>query len=933
MKSRFALIVLTASCSLSTLAAAQTAPSTTSSANPQAEANDPAAVDPTAQVDGARPATTAGVDPVEEPGDIIVTGVRASLQRAADIKRRSDVISDTISAEDIGKFPDANVADALQRVTGVQISRNSGGEGRFVSIRGLGSQFNVTTFNGRVLATDNAGRDFSFDVLPAEALASATVYKSPSASLVDGSIGGLVELTTIDPLARPGFHFNGNAGGLYDESTKKVTPRFGGAISDTFADNTLGVFVGGYYYKREWRSDTFESFARSTETITANGDGCFGCAGIGRAVFPGIVSYQVKNGPRERISLVGGVQWQPNDRVKTKIDAFFSHYDTPENNVSYNINFYSNDGWARFRNSTFTDFPGPGENKYLLTQFTDDNIPVELGTDTKVRKVNTWQVGWNTVYDVLDDFTAKLDVAYSKSSRPNRGGDFYTVAGVTGATYNYQLTDAAPNVTCTLAGGRSCYDLTNNDINLHFLQQSGEATKDEAFSSRVDFEYKPGSLGSFETLVKYGGFYSNRKKTRDVYQSPNACGYCGFTDNLGTLGVTAVVPFPYGNGYRSGTIGANNMWPTLSASKLFEAAIKSRGQAFFDQNIAATYLPRASSFVDEDQYGGYVQAGFKNDRFDLNAGVRYVETRDSVKGATQQLLTLTPIPNSTNYTAVYSDVVPVTGYNKYGNWLPSANATWRIRDNLQLRAAASKAVTRPTFSQLGLDVNYEVNSPPPRVGQNGNPQLKAIRADSADLSLEWYGRQGSSASIAGFYKKIDGFITTGTFDTTIAGLPGQITLPINGDTAKLGGVEAAFQHVFPMGLGGQVNYTFVTNTAKITVPGGETVKRGLDGVSKHTVNVSGFYEKGPISARLSYNYRSKFIDAALGGPVSTPSTTAASGFLDFSGSYKITPKYSVYLDVSNITKEDFHRYASNELATLFYEQYSRRFEFGVRASF
>lgn len=941
MKSLYALVALATGCSLSSLAMAQAVPesqASTSAANPQARDNDPAAVDPAAP---GTPVTstvapTVGNDDVDggaQAGDIVVTGVRASLQRAADIKRRSDVISDTISAEDIGKFPDANVADALQRVTGVQISRNTGGEGRFVSIRGLGSQFNVTTFNGRVLATDNAGRDFSFDVLPSEALASATVYKSPSASLVDGSIGGLVELTTIDPLIRPGFHFAGNMGGLYDESTKRVTPRFGGAVSDTFADNTIGVFFGGFYYKRLWRSDTFDSFGGSTETIDANGNGCSSCTGVGRAAFPGIVSYQVKNGPRERISLVGGVQWQPNDRLKTKIDAFFSHYDTPENNVSYNINFYSNDGWARFRDTTVADWAGPGRNKYLLTGFTLDNIPVELGTDTKVRKVNTWQVGWNTVYEVLDDFTAKFDVAYSKSSRPNRGGDFFTVAGVTGATYNYQLTDKAPTLSCTLTDGRSCYDITNNDINLHFLQQGGEATRDEAFSSRVDFEYKPGALGDFDTMIKYGGFYSNRKKSRDQYLSPNPCAYCGFTDNLGTLGVTAVVPFPYGSGYRSGTIGTNNMWPALDANQLFAAAVKARGQAYFDQNIAATYLPRASSFVNEDQYGGYVQVGFKNEAFDLNAGVRYVETRDSVRGSSQQLLTLTPIPNSTNYTPTYSPIVPVTGYNKYGNWLPSLNATWHIQDNLQLRAAASKALTRPTFSQLGLDVTYEVNSPPPRVSQNGNPQLRAIRADSLDLSLEWYGRQGSSASLAGFYKKIDGFITTGRFDTVIAGLPGQVTLPINGDTARLGGIEAAFQHVFPMGLGGQVNYTFVANSARITIPGGETVDRGLDGVSKHTVNVSTFYEKGPISARLSYAYRSKFIDSALGGPATTPVTTTASGFLDFSGSYKLNQAVSLYLDVFNITKEDFQRYALDQRETLSYERYSRRFEFGVRASF
>lgn len=914
MRSISFLALLAAGCSVASIASAQEVVAQAAT-TPQATESDPAAVDPAA---------------AEE---IVVTGVRASIERAARIKRNANVISDSISAEDIGKFPDANVADALQRITGVQISRNSGGEGRFVSIRGLGSQFNLTTFNGRVLATDNAGRDFSYDVLPAEALGSATVFKTPTAATVDGSIGGLVELTTIDPLSRPGLHASGNIGGLYDEATGKVTPRIGATISNTFADNTLGVFLGGYYYKREWRSDTFESFARSTETIAANGNGCFGCAGIGRAAFPGIVSYQIKNGPRERMSVIGGVQWAPNDTLKTKVDAFYSYYDTPEDNVSYNINFYSNDGWARFRNSTVVPWAGPGENRYLLTKFDIDNIPVELGTDTKERTVKTWQVGWNTVWQPADDFKGTFDVAYSRSNRPNPGLDNYTVAGVTGASYTYQLTDRAPNVTCTLAGGRSCFDLTNDEIGLHFLERKGESTRDEAISTRADFDYRMGDFGGLTLNATYGAFYSNRKKTKDYYASPDACGYCGFGTTLGSVGVNAVVDFPYGEGYRSGTIGNDNRWPALSAQKLFEAAILARGQAYFDSTIAPVQQLRNSSFVEEDQYGGYLQLNAKSERFDANVGVRYVRTKDDVRGFTQQLLSLTPIPNSTNYTAVYSDVVPVSDDNSYGNWLPSANLTYRLRDNVQVRLAASKAITRPTFSQLGLDVNYEVNSPPPRVSQNGNPQLRAITADSADLSFEWYGNQGSSASFAVFLKKIDGFITSGTFDTIIAGLPGQVTLPINGDTANLKGIEFGVQHVFPFGFGASANYTFVDNIARLTLPDGTQVERELDGVAKHTVNTSVFYEKGPLSLRLSYNHRASFVDAALGGPVSTPSTTAASNFLDFSGSVKLNRFASLYVDVSNITKEDYHRYALDQRYPLFYEQFSRRFEFGLRGSF
>ncbi|PTQ12167.1 hypothetical protein CLG96_06320 [Sphingomonas oleivorans] len=932
MKMPVKLAIFAAGCSFGTLATAQTAAPPTAPREGATPQDERAA----SRADQAAPASDPASDE-PQPDEIIVTGVRASLQRAAELKRNAGVVSDSISAEDIGKFPDANIADALQRVTGVQIARNTGGEGRFVAIRGLGSQFNLTTFNGRVITTDGAGRDFSYDILPAEVLASATVYKSPSASLTDGSIGGLVELTTINPLARPGFHFSGNVGGLYDESTDKLTPRFGGAVSNSFADNSLGVFAGVYYYKRQWRSDTFESFARSTEVLQADGSGCrtpteFCGPGIGRAAFPGIMSYQVKNGPRKRWSLVGGVEWQPADSFRTKIDAFYSYYDTPEQAANYIVNFFANEAWARYENATYEDWPGPGQNKYFLTKFDVTNIPVEFGTDVKSRKVKTYQFGWNTAWDAFDDFTVKLDLAVSRSSRPNRGEDYYTVSGVTGGNYSFEATGRAPNVTCTLPDGRSCYSITNDEIALNLMEQKGELVKDDAFSSRLDFSYAPGSLGDLAVSIDYGGFYSSRKKRKEIYDSPNENAHGGFTTTLGSVGVVAVIPFPNGDGYRSGIVGIDNKWPAIDALRIFEAAIRANGQAYFDANTRATLVPRASSIVKEDQYGGYVQLNLKSNAIDANIGVRYVETNVDVTGSEQQLLSLTPIGNN-NFEPVFSPIQPVTGGNVYGNWLPSANVTWRIRDNLQLRAAASKAITRPTLSQLGLDVNYEVRSNPPLIGQNGDPKLRAIKSDSLDLSLEWYGGQGSSASLAGFYKSIDGFVAAGIFNTMIAGFPGTVIRPINGDTAELIGAEVAMQHVLPSGFGATANYTFADTRSRLTLLDGTEVERDLDGVSRHTFNLSGFYEKGAISARLSYAYRGKFVDCAICGPVNTTTTTAATGFVDFSASYKINRFISIYLDLSNLTEEDFHRYASDKRFAVFYERYARRAEFGVRGSF
>ncbi|MEI2456083.1 TonB-dependent receptor [Lysobacter firmicutimachus] len=871
--------------------------------------------------------------PTQEVTDldrIQVVGIRGSLERSSDRKRDEKSITDTISAEDVGKFPDANIADALQRVTGVQIGRTTGGEGRFVSIRGLNSQFNLTTFNGRVLATDNAGRDFSFDVMPAEVLNRVTVYKSPTASQPDGSIGGLVELSTFDPLSRPGRHFSGSVSALHDDASSSTTPRLGFIGSDTFRDNTVGVFGGLYYYKRKWRSDTFESFARSTETTDANGDGVRSDPADGRGAFPGIISYQVKTGDRERLSWVGGLTWRPNDRLKTTLDAFYSRYETPETNYSYNVNFYSNDGWGRFANATLAPWNGGGVNRHLITSFDLDDTPLEIGTDSKERSVDLYQVGWNTRFQATDKLAATFDLAYSVADRPNSGKDYFTVAGVNGGRYRYQAASPVPSVSCVLPDGRSCLDVSNDEIGLHFMEQKGESTRDEAISARADFDYVT-YLGDVMATLEGGLFYANREKDKKFFASPSGCGYCGFGDTLGEAGVRATTAFPDG-GYRAGLVGGRNRWPALDAAALFQAAVKLRGQEYFDSTIAAKLRERASSLIEEDQYGGYVQANFSGDRWDGNVGLRYVRTDMTSKGHSQELLALEPIPNSTNYRPTFSDVHPVSVDHNYDDWLPSANFTYRFNDNLQLRAAASRAITRPTFTQLGVDVNYEINSYPPRVTRNGNPELEAIRSDAFDLSLEWYGDEGAAASVALFHKRIDGFVTMGLFPETILGQTFQVTAPLNGDTAQLTGLEAAYQYMHSSGFGGQINYTYVDSTADVTVNGVRKTTT-LDGVSRNTLNLQAIYEKGPIAARLSYSYRDKYVSCAVCGPVNTPATTAASGFLDLSASYAFNDKVTGFLQVYNLTEEVQHTYALDERFTTFYEPFARRFELGVRVSF
>ncbi|MEO0974307.1 MAG: TonB-dependent receptor plug domain-containing protein, partial [Pseudomonadota bacterium] len=204
--------------------------------------------------------------------EVIVTGIRGSLERAVDIKENAGSIVDAISAEDIADFPDTNVAESLARITGVAITRTRGGEGQFVTVRGLGEEFNAVTYNGRLLATENNGREFSFDVIASELISGAEVYKSSEARLGDGSLGGRVNIRSAKPLSRPGFHATGSVSGQYEGLAESTGLRATGVVSNTWADDTFGIIASVSYQQRDARTDIAEStFLIPDVQVDANG--------------------------------------------------------------------------------------------------------------------------------------------------------------------------------------------------------------------------------------------------------------------------------------------------------------------------------------------------------------------------------------------------------------------------------------------------------------------------------------------------------------------------------------------------------------------------------------------------------------------------------------------------------------------------------------
>ncbi|MDG2515700.1 TonB-dependent receptor [Sphingobium yanoikuyae] len=908
------LAFLLSSCAIAPAALAQT----TSSQSPQG-------------VSEASPPSEDAVD------DIIVTGIRRSLSTANDVKRDAPYIVDAIAAEDLGKFPDQNVAESLQRITGVAITRTVGGEGQSVSVRGLGPQFNVTTVNGRVLATSNGGRDFSFDVLPSEVISGAQVYKTTMASLEEGSIGGTVNMSTARPLARPGFHAAFSAGGLYDEISESLTPQASGFISQTFADDTIGVLIGGAYTKRNIRSDFSSSISRGQVDFDANGDGAIAGDGSERFAFPNITAFGIRQTKRERIGATGALQWKPDDSLEMTLDGLYSYYSTPETTYQQNNNFTTNLG----------SLHNVGITNGAITSFDIDNVAYEVATNPTFRKVKTWQAGYNIKWRPTDRLSLTGDAAYSQASSDQGGKNRFYVAGIPGANIRYEAGSKIPTTVITLPsltpGGprRDASEFTPGEVSPSFAQVNGSDISDKVFQARLDGEWK--FDGGVLSSLTFGAEYVSRIKDNRAFDTANACAFCGFPFSFGQTGVDVLNSFP-GGSFMGGKAGDfPHVWPAVDVDKFLAAVQAAEGRlvnpstgqvypvGYTADQLRAVFLPRNSSKIDEKSYAGYVQANFETGALSGNVGVRVIHTELTSSGATQELLSLTPIPNTSNFNAVFSDVLPVSETGKYTKALPSLNLTYKLEENLLLRAAASKSIARPNINQLGVNVNYEVNSTPPSLTEAGNAALKPIRSTNLDASIEYYPTRSSILSLGVFYKDIKGFVSPVTVTETIAGYAMQVTRPVNGDDAYILGVEGNVSYLFDNGLGFQLNGTLNKSKADYssTLAGRVTT---LEGLSKYSFNAVALYEKHGISARLAYSYRRKYVSASI-GQASDPEYTDGQGFLDGSISYDLTPNYTVYVQGQNLLKEDVFTYSVDKYRPIYYERIARRVEFGVRARF
>jgi len=358
--------------------------------------------------------------------EIVVTGLRASLEKSLDIKKNATVVLDSINALELGRFPDADVADSLSHLPGITISRTTGGEGLKITVQGLGPSYNLITLNNRILATDDDGRQLAFDVLPAEIISGADVLKSAQASALEGSIGGTVNLRTASPFDNAGLHGGVHAEGDYNSMSHLHGSKFSAFVSNTNDDRTMGFLLGAVHSENNTRTDALNAFNQSTggpQTVPFGGlAGDPNVITLDQSASPCCITFGSIFDKKKRDAISGSFEWHPSEEFKLVADGLFTRLRDPQIGYNQSYFFASDINGARWSN--------PVVNNGQIIGVTSDTFQPEIVNNTTNRVVDTSLFGLTATWNPIDKLNFTGDVYRSKADRPAGGGDTFVTAGL-----------------------------------------------------------------------------------------------------------------------------------------------------------------------------------------------------------------------------------------------------------------------------------------------------------------------------------------------------------------------------------------------------------------------------------------------------------------------------------------------------------------------
>ena len=840
---------------------------------------------------------------------VTVSGIRGSLQKSLTQKRNADSHVEVITAEDIGKMPDKNVADSLSRVPGVTIGNAGATEGGFdeadrVSMRGTSPSLTQTMINGHGVASGDwfvldqsgtVGRSVSYTLLPSELVGSVVVHKSSQASLVEGGVAGSVDIITRKPLEfKKQFTAEATLGAVYADLPGKTDPQISALVNWKNEANTFGILVQAFSEERHLQRQGQEilgytQIAPGSKIALAHPD----LAGV---YAPNLINSALFDQQRKRTGGLIDAQFKVSNDFSFDVNAFTSEMKAANYNRSYEF-------WgAQVINAGAGQSPNPGYTVKNNTLTSATFAPV-AGTNYGVydqisrpdESASSNFVELSTKWRATDSltFTTKLGTSAGEGKTPTQNVAEWNVGVGAGAGYQLNGTGTAANWNlgatnnASPAGPTTTFGWIFGDQNIN--------VKDKENWAQADGEYST-DWGTLKT-VQFGLRYNDHKRSSEgvIGQGPTAAAQdpANFPQGFQNF------PGNFGSGLGSGF--PTNVW-YYSPGQL--AAFNA-----FTKRDPVTREDWNSEFsVKEKNTAGYLQGNLEGDRWSGNIGLRVVQTKENV-------LSNVAAPATAPGAITTSDFGPFVRQNvnhSYVDVLPSMNLKFDLSKDVIARFAASKTMTRPDYSALAGQVTL---TPPAQFGSigsgtGGNPDLKPITSNNFDASLEWYFAPRSLVSASIFNMNLTSYVGLGTvtrsYVTSTPDHPAnymadyQLTVPVN-TSGTVNGIELAYE--MPLGK----NFGFATNATFINAY--DSSNGPLVGASKRTANLTAYYEDERFNARISYNYRSAFYS---GLDRSTAFYQAGVGTLAMSLGYKYSEQLSFTLDAQNLNDPTLKYYALNE---------------------
>ena len=862
--------------------------------------------------------------------EIVVVGTRADLEAAVDFKRASDTIVDAISASDIGKMPDQNIADSLQRVPGVQIQRNRG-QAEEISIRGLQARFTQTLVNGRPITTVFSdtlnSRNFQAYIMPSAFVSRLAVHKSGKADVQEGGIAGSVDIVTQRALEIGEPRFNVSANGNWDGNNGEVGSDVSAIFANVFANDTLGLLLGANIVNEDQglhrdRGGRYRRARNEGRNRDYNGDGDFSDRGI--VVRDNVLSENFEQ-QRERQSYLANLEWQPSDRFSLFSEVLYSRQDTisPRESVRF----------------SFANAPTVSEDQQTLV--IDDveyvsqyhSLNTQLQAEKELQHRDADLLSGQILASFRPDSPWTADVSLSRSASNHFQTRARTVSRLRGVETLINMAGEDRPSAVTVFGDEYI------DPEAYSINQfnSGPGTNIRSESSQNDLKIDVDRLFDDGPVYSIGFGIS----VSDSLFSSQRDAFALSRGELAAIGIDSF-PMILTGSDRGGFLdsaGRPNIGNWLVPDT--QAVIDAAGgiQALIEADSGAVFND-PGEFVDiqEDFTSAYFLIDFGNESESIsgNVGVRYTQTEETIFGTSIDLTQGFTRDAETESLTANAAGVPISRNRTYSNTLPSLNLRFNVAEDHVLRFAAAKTMARPAPAQLDLVIDGLRGSPDAdNEISYSDPNLKPFLSDDLNLAWSWYYSEENLFSTALFSKDLESLIGSASFvenfNVTDSATGAIVLEPFNVDTdsnsegVRLQGVELSWQHALSnlpgllSNTGFTLNYTYIDNSAP----------NRLRAAAEDNYNVIAYYDGGRFDARVSYTYRGEYLLTPATG-LEPMQLFYPRRYLSASINYRLPNNLRLRLAGANLTDEADVRHHQGLIRQ--YIDYGRRISLSIRGN-